>query len=96
MQKSTMHAPILPTALIIAQPATSLDAALVSPGKPTPFPSIENLPDLEQGMHFNLHNNVWGTNYVMWWPYQKGDETIRFRFVVQVEEVGTGGGVAEE
>jgi len=74
----------------------SLDAALVSPGKPTPFPVVEDLPDLSLGMHFNLHNNVWGTNYVMWWPYQKGDETIRFRFVVQVEAVGAEARVAEE
>lgn len=75
---------------------SSLDAALVSPGKPTPFPTVEELPDLTAGMHFNLHNNIWGTNYVMWWPYQKGDETIRFRFVVQVEAVGGEARVAEE
>jgi hypothetical protein len=76
----------------------TLDVALVSPGKPTPFPMVEDLPDLHEGMHFNLHNNVWGTNYVMWWPYQKGDGTIRFRFVVQVqqEEVGGEGRAAEE
>jgi hypothetical protein len=73
----------------------SLDATLVSPGKPTPFPMVEELPDLSRGMHFNLHNNVWGTNYVMWWPYQKEDETIRFRFVVRVEETGEQS-VAEE
>jgi hypothetical protein len=72
----------------------SLDAALVSPGKPTPFPIVDAAPDLSQGMHFNLHNNVWGTNYVMWWPYQTGEGTIRFRFVVTVEEGGGGSGGA--
>jgi hypothetical protein len=67
----------------------SLDAALVSPGHPTPFPSVVHLPDLEQGMHFNLVNNIWGTNYVMWWPYQESDRNMRFRFVVQVESLIT-------
>ena len=80
----------------------SLDAALVSPGSATPFPSVVTLPDLSKGMHFNLVNNIWGTNYVMWFPYRKGrgkgkgrdddgggngDENLRFRFVVQIEDV---------
>jgi hypothetical protein len=26
-------------------------------------------------MHFNLYNNVWGTNFAMWY-----DEDSRFRF----------------
>lgn len=42
----------------------TLDAALVSPGQPTPFPEGIQPPDMSQGMHFNLANNVWGTNYV--------------------------------
>lgn len=63
----------------------SLDAALVSPGNPTPFPSLTRPPDLSQGMSFCLHNNVWGTNYVMWWPYQPQDFSIQFRFEVDVE-----------
>ena len=38
----------------------SLDAALVSPGQPTPFPNVRHLPDLEEGMSFCLTNNIWG------------------------------------
>ena len=68
----------------------SLDAVLVSPGRPTPFPSVVHLPDLHAGMHFNLVNNVWGTNYVMWWPYQESDRNMRFRFVVQIVEDNRG------
>ena len=65
----------------------SLDAALVSPGSATPFPSVVTLPDLSKGMHFNLVNNIWGTNYVMWFPYDEvNDSTMRFRFVVQVDQ----------
>lgn len=42
----------------------TLDAPLVSPGHPTPLPNGIRPPDLAQGMHFNLVNNAWGTNYV--------------------------------
>jgi len=42
----------------------TLDTALVSPGEPTPFPNGLQPPAMSQGMHFNLVNNVWGTNYV--------------------------------
>lgn len=68
----------------------SLDAALVSPGNPTPFPNVRHLPELEKGVSFCLHNNVWGTNYVMWWPYQEQDDAMRWRFIVQMEG-GEGG-----
>ena len=61
----------------------TLDAGLVSPGKKTPFPTVHELPDMEAGMHFNLINNIWGTNYVMWFPYDASDANMRFRFVVK-------------
>lgn len=40
------------------------DVSLVSPGSPTPFPNGLFAPQMEEGVHFNLMNNVWGTNYV--------------------------------
>ncbi|GAB4813534.1 hypothetical protein N2152v2_000580 [Parachlorella kessleri] len=43
----------------------SLDAALVSPGSPTPFQVLSSPPDLKQGVSFALTNNIWGTNYAM-------------------------------
>lgn len=39
---------------------------------------------MEQGASFVLHNNLWGTNYVMWVPYSSRDTHMRFRFVLQV------------
>jgi hypothetical protein len=36
-----------------------LDAALVSPGTPTPFPNPDRRPDLARGMHTLLANNIW-------------------------------------
>ncbi|KAK9917700.1 hypothetical protein WJX75_007317 [Coccomyxa subellipsoidea] len=38
----------------------TLDAALVSPGEPTPFPNVRHAPDLTKGVAFNLANNIWG------------------------------------
>jgi hypothetical protein len=65
----------------------SWDAALVSPGAPTPFPNGARPPDLLQGMHFNLANNVWGTNYVMWVPYSQQDRNMAFRFSIHASQV---------
>lgn len=39
---------------------------------------------MAEGASFVLHNNLWGTNYVMWTPYTLRDEHMRFRFVLQV------------
>jgi hypothetical protein len=44
----------------------TLDAPLVSPGEPRLLRFDDAFPDLRNGMHFNLHNNVWGTNFRMW------------------------------
>lgn len=54
----------------------SLDAALVAPGQPALLDFHDRLPDLSQGMHFNLFNNVWGTNFTMWFD---DDAVFRFR-----------------
>jgi hypothetical protein len=34
-------------------------------------------PDPSAGIHCNLFNNAWGTNYIMWFG-----EDMRFRFVL--------------
>lgn len=62
----------------------SLDAALVSPGEPIPFPNPNARPDLRKGMAYNLANNIWGTNYIMWQPYEQEQERMRFRFLLQM------------
>jgi len=36
------------------------------------------LPDLKQGVHFCLFNNLWGTNFTMWWG-----GSITYRFTVE-------------
>ncbi|KAL3138964.1 hypothetical protein ABBQ32_005773 [Trebouxia sp. C0010 RCD-2024] len=64
----------------------SLDAALVSPGEPIPFPNPNARPDLHKGMAYNLANNIWGTNYIMWQPYEQEQERMRFRFLLQMSK----------
>lgn len=53
-----------------------LDAALVAPGRPALVDYPNTLPDLKKGVHFNLHNNTWGTNFPMW---ISDDMLFRFR-----------------
>ena len=56
----------------------TLDAPLVAPGEPSLLDFNDRQPPLREGMHFNLYNNVWGTNFAMWY-----DDDARFRFVLR-------------
>src|SRR5690606_27005263 len=58
----------------------SLDATLVAPGQPALLDFHNQLPDLNQGMSFNLFNNIWGTNFTMWFD---DDASFRFRLAVE-------------
>lgn len=60
----------------------SLDAGLVSPGPYTAFP-VTRKPNFSSGMGFNLFNNIWNTNYPLYYPFlQNQDTDSRFRFEV--------------
>jgi hypothetical protein len=61
----------------------SLDAPLVAPGERSLLSFTQRQPDLRQGLHFNLYNNIWGTNHPMWY-----DEDARFRFQLRLPESG--------
>ena len=56
-----------------------LDSALVAPGEPSLLDFNNHQPDLSKGMHFCLLDNLWGTNFPMWF-----EEDCRFRFVIEV------------
>jgi hypothetical protein len=56
---------------------TTLDAPLVAPGEPSLLNFTTRQPPLQHGMHVNLFNNLWGTNFPMWF-----DEPARFRFKI--------------
>ncbi|MBJ6362235.1 DUF5054 domain-containing protein [Paenibacillus sp. MAHUQ-46] len=57
----------------------SLDSPLVSPGEPRLVRFDNTFADLDGGIHFNLHNNTWGTNFRMWF----GEDMI-YRYTVRL------------
>jgi hypothetical protein len=58
----------------------TLDAPLVAPGERSLLNFNNDQPPVEKGIHFNLFNNIYGTNFRMWY-----DEDARFRFVLKVK-----------
>jgi len=62
---------------------SSIDAPVVSIGTLNMFPTpVTADPNINGGAHFNLYNNLWGTNYIMWYPYLAEDASQRFRFLL--------------
>ena len=53
----------------------SLDAPVVAPGERNLLNFDNALPEPGDGMHFCLYNNVWGTNFTMWF-----EDDMQFRF----------------
>lgn len=58
-----------------------IDTGLISIGSPSLLNFSRALPDPRGGIWFNLHNNVWGTNFPMWY-----DQDARFRFTLNFAE----------
>lgn len=56
----------------------TIDAPLVALGKKSPLYFSKSQPDLSAGIHSNLFNNAWGTNYIMWFG-----EDMKFRYVLR-------------
>lgn len=63
----------------------TVDSAVVSPMTPIPFPSPLNHIEEKGGMHFNLFNNIWGTNYIMWYPYLPQNQNSLFDFIIEIK-----------
>ena len=57
------------------------DSPLAAPGEPSLLDFNNHPPQPEGGMHFCLFNNVWGTNFPMWF-----EEDCRFRFKLSLGE----------
>ena len=55
----------------------TVDAGIVCVGEPTGFPTpLDEEPDPTQGVGAMLWNNLWGTNYIMWWPFNLNYEPV--------------------
>ena len=59
----------------------NLDSPLVSPGRPRILEFDQEQPDLSEGFAVNLVNNIWGTNFPMWYE----DDGFS-RFVMEIEK----------
>lgn len=57
---------------------TTFDAPLIAPGRPALLEFDDALPDMRGGVHVNLYNNVWNTNFPLWF----GDDAL-FRFKLE-------------
>lgn len=60
----------------------ALDSPLVAPGQPSLLNFTNDQPDITGGMHFNLLNNLWGTNFPMWF-----EDDCRFRFTIHFSKL---------
>lgn len=60
---------------------TPLDSPLASPGQPMTLPNVQHQPDMREGVAFNLHNNMWGTNYVSRRMIQLARQLAHIHFV---------------
>ena len=58
---------------------SALDSPLVAPGQRSLLEFNNNQPDMREGVHFCLYNNLWGTNFPMWF-----EEDCRFRFIIDL------------
>ncbi|MGN0315047.1 MAG: DUF5054 domain-containing protein [Fusicatenibacter sp.] len=58
---------------------STLDAPLINLGEPSLLLFSDEKPPIKDGLCVNLHNNVWGTNFVMWY-----EEDARFRFALDL------------
>ena len=55
-----------------------IDAPVIQFGERNAIRFTRSQPDLSLGVHSNLYNNCWGTNYIMWFG-----EDIRFRYLLR-------------
>jgi hypothetical protein len=58
----------------------TFDAPLVAPGEPSLLDFNNRQPVLRRGIHFNLYNNVWGTNFPTWY-----EDDAQFRFILKFD-----------
>jgi hypothetical protein len=61
---------------------TSLDAPVVAIGDRNALNYSAELPDINKGVHFCLFNNLWGTNFTMWW---EGSISYKFKITMHDE-----------
>lgn len=59
---------------------TSPDAPVLTVGERNAIGYTRELPDLSEGVHFCLFNNLWSTNFNLWW-----EGSVRYRFHIETK-----------
>ncbi len=57
----------------------TLDAPLIAPGQRSLLDFNNRQPDMREGVHVNLYNNLWGTAFPQWYG-----QDMLFRFILRV------------
>ena len=57
----------------------ALDTAITCIGPANPFPTPVTKPDIGSGFASNIYNNIYGTDYIMWYPYLPEDASLLWR-----------------
>jgi len=69
----------------LRSPDVPLACPLVDGDLPHIFPApLQPLTGPISGFAFNIYNNIWDTNYIMWYPYRDADAHFRARFHIDV------------
>lgn len=58
---------------------TSLDCPIFTVGERNAIGYSRDLPNISEGVHFCLFNNLWSTNFNLWW-----EGSIRYRFNLKI------------
>ncbi|KAK3087454.1 hypothetical protein FSP39_006109, partial [Pinctada imbricata] len=70
LQLGSQHVP-----LVAMTTQTRVPAPFPVPLKPISMSEIT-------GMAFNLYNNIWDTNYILWYPYHQEDNSFKAKFYI--------------
>jgi len=69
----------------LRSPDVPIACPLVADDPPHVFPApLQPLSGPVTGFAFNIYNNIWNTNYIMWYPYCDADANFRARFYVDI------------
>ncbi len=64
----------------------TLDCGLLRWDTPLPFPTpLHGKVDFSYGASYCLFNNIWNTNYPLWYPFLPEDKDVKFRFKIRIE-----------
>ena len=69
----------------LRSPDVPIACPLVADDLPHIFPApLQPLSQAVTGFAFNIYNNIWDTNYIMWYPYHDDDANFRARFYIDL------------